>query len=252
MKKTLLDIVQDIMNDMSADHVNSIGDTEESLQVAQIVKSTYEEMTTRREWPHLKKLMPLISYSDNDYPTHLSVPEGMRKIEWINYDQKTVDNPNAGFSQIKYLDPQKFIQFTNSRNTNYAATKTVQTKDGVPFRILIDHAPTYWTSFDDNTIIMDSYDSVIEDTLQGQNAQVYMEILPSFELTDGFIPEIPNHLFPALIAEAKSVCFYVVKTQANEKAEQISKRQQNRMAQEGWRMQGGIKYPNYGRKQWIR
>lgn len=252
MRKSLLEIVQDIMNDMSADHVNSIGDTEESLQVAQIVKSTYEEMTTRREWPHLKKLMPLVSYSDNRYPTHLFVPETMRQIEWINYDQKSVENPNAGFEQIKYLDPQKFIQFTNSRNSNLVSTETVRTVDGVPFKILTDHAPTYWTSFDDTVIIMDSYDKAVEDTLQGQNAQAYMELHPDFQMTDSFIPEMPSHLFPALIAEAKSVCFYVIKTQANEKAEQISKRQQNRMAQDGWRMKGGIKYPNYGRGQWIK
>ena len=251
MKKTLLDIVQEIMNDMSADFVNSIGATEESLQVAQVVKSTYEEMVTRRDWPHLKKLLPLISYGNSDYPTYLLVPENMRQIDWINYDQKSLDNPTVGFSQIKYLDPQKFIQLTNSRNTKDSSTAIVATLDGVPFKILTNHAPTYWTSFDDQYIIMDSYDKAIEDTLQGKNSQAYMEILPSWSMTDDFVPEMPVHLYPALLAEAKSACFYVIKTQANQKAEQISKRQQARMAQDGWRTNGGIKYPNYGRKQWI-
>lgn len=250
MKKTLLDIVQEVMNDMSADFVNSIGATEESLQVAQVVKSTYEEMVTRRDWPHLKKLLPLISYGNNSYPTYLLVPENMRQIDWINYDQKSLDNPTAGFAQIKYLDPQKFIQFTNSRNTADNATEIVTTLDNVPFKIITNHAPTYWTSFDDKYIIMDSYNKDIEDTLQGKNAQVYMEVLPSWTMTDDFVPEMPIHLYPALLAEAKSACFYVIKTQANQKAEQISKRQQARMAQDGWRTNGGIKYPNYGRKQW--
>ena len=137
MKKTLLDIVQEVMNDMSADFVNSIGATEESLQVAQVVKSTYEEMVTRRDWPHLKKLLPLISYGNNSYPTYLLVPENMRQIDWINYDQKSLDNPTAGFAQIKYLDPQKFIQFTNSRNTADSATEIVTTLDNVPFKSVV-------------------------------------------------------------------------------------------------------------------
>jgi len=53
MKLTLLEIVQDIMNDMDGDEVNAISDTIESQQVAQIVKTTYLEMMANRNWPHL-------------------------------------------------------------------------------------------------------------------------------------------------------------------------------------------------------
>jgi len=41
-KMTVLEIVQDILNDIDGDEVNSIDDTLESEQVAQIVKSTYD------------------------------------------------------------------------------------------------------------------------------------------------------------------------------------------------------------------
>lgn len=40
-KRTLLDIVQEILNDMDSDEVTSINDTIESLQVANIVRSCY-------------------------------------------------------------------------------------------------------------------------------------------------------------------------------------------------------------------
>jgi len=36
-KKTVLDMVQDILSDMESDEVNSISDTTEALQVAQII-----------------------------------------------------------------------------------------------------------------------------------------------------------------------------------------------------------------------
>ena len=40
-KMTLLEITQDIMSDMDSDNVNSINDSVEALQVAQVVKTTY-------------------------------------------------------------------------------------------------------------------------------------------------------------------------------------------------------------------
>lgn len=52
-KLTLLDIVQDILSDMDSDTVNSITDSVESLQIAQIVKTTFFEIITEGEWPHL-------------------------------------------------------------------------------------------------------------------------------------------------------------------------------------------------------
>jgi hypothetical protein len=39
-KMTLLEIVQDILSDMDSDEVNSINDSVESLQLAQMIKST--------------------------------------------------------------------------------------------------------------------------------------------------------------------------------------------------------------------
>lgn len=247
MKMTLLEMVQDILSDMSGDYANSIGDTEESLQVAQIIKSTYNEMMSRREWPHLKKVASLQSYSDSRYPVFLIVPEDLRRLEWITYSQKTVDSLNAAPSEVKYLEPGKFVQYTNSRNVENDSVEVITTPDNIPLRILNNHPPTYWTSFDDKIVVMDSYDKLVEDTLQGINTQSEYLVYPIWKDVDNFVPNIPAHLFPALLAEAKSTCFLVIKKMANEKAEQQSVRQQRSLSMNGWRLAGGIRYPNYGR-----
>ena len=59
MQKTLLQIVQSILDEMDADNVNSIGDTIESIQVASIVRDCYEELLSNRNWPHMKQLIQL-------------------------------------------------------------------------------------------------------------------------------------------------------------------------------------------------
>ena len=56
-KKTLLEIVQEILTDMVSDEVNSIDDTVESQTVASIVRSVYESMMANRNWPHTKQLV---------------------------------------------------------------------------------------------------------------------------------------------------------------------------------------------------
>jgi hypothetical protein len=248
MKMSILEMVQDILSDMSSDSVNSIGDTEEALQVTNILKSTYNEMMSRREWPHLKEVAPLESFSDSRYPTHLLLPENTRKVEWITYNQRNRSNPNDSFSVIKYMEPNAFIQWTNSRNSSGEGVVTVQTVTDVPFKILSNTPPTYWTSFNDKYIIMDSYESLVEDTLQGSQAQTEIYLYPNWETSDSFVPNLPGHLFPALLAEAKSTCFYILKQTANEKAEQQSKRQQNKMSMSSWVTNGGLRYPDYGRR----
>ena len=57
MQMTLLEMVQDILNDIDSDPVNSIDDTEESVQIAQIIKTSYFALSTNRNWPHQKKLI---------------------------------------------------------------------------------------------------------------------------------------------------------------------------------------------------
>ena len=53
MKKTVLEIVQDIMNDMDSDKVNSISDTVESQQIAQTVRTVFESMVTNLSLIHI-------------------------------------------------------------------------------------------------------------------------------------------------------------------------------------------------------
>jgi hypothetical protein len=47
-KMTLLEMTQDILSDMDSDEVNSINDSVESLQVAQIIKTTYFNIVNGR------------------------------------------------------------------------------------------------------------------------------------------------------------------------------------------------------------
>lgn len=247
MKLTLLEIVQDVMNDMSSDDVGGISDTEESIQIAQIAKTTYFEMMARRDWAHLSKFSVLQSIADNQKPTHLKVPEDVSRLEWFKYNKKRPGETRNRFLEIDYKHPDVFIKDTNDRNLDRGNVIEVVDFGGATLQIRNDIAPTFFTSFDEEFIVLDSFNSAVESTLQGPNTQVRIYTTPVWRVEDNFVPDLPMEAFPALLAEVKSVAVFKLDKEIDTKSEQQSTRQQKRLSFQNWVVAGGVRYPNYGR-----
>jgi len=247
-KMSLLEIVTDILNDMDSDEVNSINDTIESQQVAQIVKTSYFEIIANRNWPHLRKLVQLESAGELSKPNYLKLPTGTKELVFFRYDKLTDTNPKSRLEEIIYKEPDSFLRMVSGRNDDSENVDTVIDFSGTKLLINNHLPPTYWTSFNDDYIITDSYDSAVENTLQKSKTQCLAYIDPQWTHADDFIPDLPSEAFPALLEEAKSTAFLVLKQMANQKAEQKASRQQRWLSRKAWAAKGGIEYPNYGRK----
>ena len=248
-KMTLLEIVQDILNDADSDAVNSINDTVESLQVAQIVKTSFFEIIANRNWPHLRRTVQLVDVLDPARPTHLRLPEGTKELVLFNYNKRKEDDPARDrYQSLKYFEPEEFLSQTNRRNTNNATVDTAVDGGGISFHYRNDIQPTFYTSFDDDFVVLDSFNNALETTLQGSQTQCVIYFDPVWVNDDSAIPDLPSEAFPALLEEAKATAFIVLKQQANNKAEQKSKRQQRWLSRKSWRVSGGVKYPDFGRK----
>src|SRR5258706_9554655 len=87
---TLLDMTQNILDAMDSDSINSIGDTVESSQVANVIKETYFYIVAQRDWPFLKTHTTLVGLADVSNPTHMEFPENCDKVFWIKYNKKDV------------------------------------------------------------------------------------------------------------------------------------------------------------------
>lgn len=248
MIRTVLDIVQDILSEMSSDEVNSINDTIESMQVAQIVKSTYLAMMSNRNWPHQKKLLQIDPSGDDAYPTHMKLQTPIKEMCFINYDCVREGETRKRYKAMKWAEPDDFLRMLNRRNNEEDNIDTIIDPSGVELFIRNDLPPTYYTTFDDSTLIFDSYDKSVDDTLQKVKVQAVAYVMPTFLLDDNYVPEMPEEARIALLEEAKSRAFLALKQMANQKAETESRRQQAWLSRNAWRVNGGIKYPNYGRK----
>lgn len=247
-KKSLLEIVQDILSDMVSDEVNSIDDTVESQSVAQIVRSTYEGMMANRNWPHTRKLVNLEASADTAKPTHMRMPDRLKELSEIRYDSRKNPSDNYEYKIVRYRHPDEFLRYIANRKSNDTTTTVVTDYDGVKLLIANNKAPDYYTSFDDVHIVFDSFDSNVDDTLKSSKTSCLAYIVPVWTHEDSFIPDLPAEAFPALISEAKSSAFYSIKQMINEKEEMKSARQNRWLARKAWRAHGGVRYADFGRK----
>ena len=247
-KMTLLEMVQDILADMGGDKVNSIDDTIESEDVAQIIKTSFFEMIATRNWPHLRKLVQFTGLSDSTKPNYLLVPELVKEVVFFRYDKASVANPKTQIEEIRFKEPDEFLRMVSVRDSTASTVQTVTDFSGSSLLIATNSAPTYWTSFDDQHIVTDSYDAGVDTTLQTSKTQAMAYVEPGWSMIDTFIPDLPSEAFPALLAEAKSSAFLSIKQVANQKAEQKAQRNNRWLSRKAWKTNGGIRYEDYGRK----
>jgi len=246
-KHTLLYIVQQVLNDLDSDEVNSIDDTIESQQVANIVRDCYEEIISNRNWPHLKKLVQFDSLADLNKPTYLKLPENVKEVVFFKYDKRTVDKDYLQSRMVEYKYPDEFLKYVEGRKETDENSMLITDFSGSQFVIKTNQAPEFWTSFDDSYIVCDAYDSTVDDTLKSAKTQVMAVVEPTWVHLDGAVPDLPSEAFSLLIAESKSTAALKIKQATDQKAEQQSKRQNQWLSRKAWRAHGGVRYDNYGR-----
>ena len=244
-KMSILDLTQDILNDIDGDEVNSIDDTIEATQIAQIVKSTYFAMMSNRNWPHLRKSIHLIPTTNLAQHTHMYVKDAIKELIFINYDARDDATTRSKWRELKWKEPDEFLQITNSYNELEDNVTVIHEDSGIDISIMTDKHPTFFTSFDDRTLIFNSYDSGRESNLESTYVQAMAYVMPRWTPTDDFVPDLPEEAFTALLEEAKSRTSIKLRQMPDQKAEQEAGRQQRWLARKARRVAGGIQFPDY-------
>jgi hypothetical protein len=231
---TLLEMTQSVLNAMDSDDVNSIDDTVESVQVALIIKESYFDLISQRNWPFLGTKFSMTGLADVTRRTYLQLLDTYSKIDWVKYNGVEVD----------YLDPKDFQDMLDQR------VVTANVVDSNKF--VINRDPMYFTTFDDELFIFDAIDLSVDTTLQTSKNTCFGTRVPTWTHDDAFIPDMPAKMFPTLLSESKSTAFINLKQQANANEARKAQRGRNIMQNEAWRNSSGqAKWNtrvNYGRK----
>ena len=164
-KMTLLEMVQDILSDMDSDEVNSINDSTEALQVAQIIKSTYYNIVDGKDFPWLKEMFQLDATGGVSRPTYMTLPSTIIDLDWVKYNTKKVTDTKDKYTKVEYKLPEDFLDITDKRDSSADNIQVITDPSGIKVNVYTDRGPMYFTSFDDETLVFDSFDSGIDSSI---------------------------------------------------------------------------------------
>jgi hypothetical protein len=230
-------MVQSILSDMDSQEVNSISGSVEAQQIASVIEDTYYTILNSREIPENKKLIKLTSFSETARPTHFYYPTDVKEIEKLYYSDTT-----GVYKEIRYLDPLSFLA---SQPTSGLSVLDVNA--GTTLLIGDTSFPTYYTSFDDKSLLMNSYNASIETTLQASKTRAFGTTFPVFTVSDSFVPALDDNLLAYLLAESKSICFSLFKNGLDPKIEQSARRIKSFATRDSYKTKQANKRPMYGR-----
>lgn len=223
IKKTLLEIVQDILNDMDSDEVNSISDTVEASQIAQICQSVFFDVITTVDLPEHDELMTVSGLSNSTKPNFMDA-NSVTEIKELRYNVSETSG-ELEYKLIAYATPSEFVQNILQRDSTSSNVITVaDPTSGISLPILNDKMPDYYTSFDDRYLCFDSYLATVDTTLQTSKTMVIGTKLPSFTVSDAAVPDMDDTIFPYYIAECKSRAFSMLKGGPDMKVEQFARK----------------------------
>lgn len=250
-------MTQNILSAMSSDVVNSIFDTVESLQVAQIIQNKYYDIVARGDLTLDEQLFQLEPSNNPFVPVILRFPAGVTRIDWLQYmDTNPLDNTQTdqfgafshdldtdlvvtagsegnsipGYKYIPIVPIDYFLDITNRMDVTQSNVieygfDPVNLSFGFSLRAMNDRQPTLATAISNQYILFDSYDKTQDGTIQASKTMAYGQVVPVFELADGFIPTLDDNQFPLLLNESKSLAFYELKQMPHQKADEEIKRQ---------------------------
>lgn len=246
-------MVQRILGSMDSDEVNTIGETAESTEVANIVKECYFDIVSRMDLPETEQLFQLVPSTDNLKPTIMYLPESVMDLKTLKYNTSD-SNLNPLFTELYFLPLDEFVRrnFAMSLDTNVIGTMEVETDRGhFLFKYMTDRFPSYYTTIDDNTLLFDAYKNSVEDTLTAVRTMCWGQVSPTFEMEDEFVPELDARQFQLLLQAAKSQAFVEMKQIENPKAEKKERRNEilaQRTKHAVDKRGGSMTYRGYGRR----
>jgi hypothetical protein len=207
---TLLHVVNKYLDYSDGFSVSTIDDTIESQQVASIAEKVFYDLhddifgnETHQE------LLKLDSLADSERPNYLRLPDGASRIKESVVMYNTSDDvANIIMTEMDYMPPLDFLDWIGTRKAK-TNNQVVVDASGYKMTIINDKAPEYYTSFDDEHLVFDSYDSAMDSVLQNSKSGILTSVQPTFTISDTYVIGFPEWFHTtylnAVIAEASAV-----------------------------------------------
>lgn len=249
MQRTLLQVCQTYLDATSGFYVDSIFDTDESQQVANIAERIYYKMV--QAYPNLlftMKERTLDAVSDTDRPNYMLLPKDVQKVKESKlYYNVATESGEVNYKEVQYLTPLDFVSQTN-RASSTTNTMIVEGYDDNKMVIGTKQFPSYFTSFDNKYVVFDSYNSDYDTTLQASKTRIVVSEEAVFLIEDDFIIPIPEHLSETYMDMVLDECLNLIYQQPNGMISQRARAARIKLQQDNRTVGQGRSKRSYGRK----
>ena len=228
MKRTLLEMAQELASSLDAEEFNSISDSTESMQIAMIIRGVYYDLATDIGLPEHEEVFQLNASGSTSFPVKMTLPARVTKTREIYYDCRDATETNPLYTPLIMKSFADFVIEQQGLREDTAGVGLMTIPfGGENYKIMYrtDKHPTYFTYAPDNTLLFDSYDSTVEATLQKSKTMCIGSMYPEFTLADAFTPDLDANQFSLLYNRAKVRAFNELKQQANQEAAGEARRQ---------------------------
>lgn len=208
-KYTLLEVVNSYLDATDGIRVSDLDDTPDSQSVAKIAEDVfYEVVNDVFNTPLTKDIIELEALADSSKPNYLKIPDELSSISESTIYYNTTDGESGSstvnWNKIQYLHPHDFLERIRHRSTEADNVQTVEDFSGVDLIIVNNKAPQYCTSFDDEYLVFDSFDSDVDSTLQQSKSAVLGSVEPTFTVSNSFVIPLPQWFHPTYVQLVKS------------------------------------------------
>lgn len=245
-KLTILSFVQQIAEAIEADEIDTLGETLEADAILTILQQTYNEVLDRRDWEFLRdRVVQLDLRAAGDTKLNfLTIPPSVTAIQCLRYLSKA-----GKYVDLQYLEPCDFIAKLHARNPSDANITTVTNDDGIPLYVVNDNAPQFYTSFDEESIAFDAFETVRGIGNQIADTVIVGNIKPTADfVTPTATLPIPERMHSLILNEAIATANYRLRQTSDPRSERLARRQNIKMRELEPRTTRDQSEINYGRR----
>ena len=190
---TLLKVVQNYLDYVDGFQVDSIADSEEAQQAASIAEHVFYRLIDKnRDTPSRMYVGSLDASLDVGKPCLLKIPEAVNRIHNSEISYNVSTSEGVLWQTVKLIAPEEFLKVVSVSSD--ADNTEVMEVNGIPFVILNDRFPMYCCTFDDETLVFDSYHKDYDDTLQESKSRVIGTQSVVFLQSDDFVIPLPDRM----------------------------------------------------------
>ncbi|AUR83383.1 head completion adaptor [Vibrio phage 1.139.A._10N.261.48.C6] len=222
MRYTNLQLLQKVARAINSDEVDTMDESLESMDIVDIMERSLDDILMRRHWEFMKDKQS-VALTGNS-AINVTLPDSVVRIQCIRH----LDEGDQGqYVDLQYLEPADFTRRLQGNDASNSNTDEVLI-NGVKLWPRNDTAPRYYTSFDELSITVDSYDNTLLATgvdpdriaIQG----VHKPVLDFTAGTESVVQPIPEQMHNYWLNETIALCSVELRQQEHPRAERMARR----------------------------